>query len=119
VGTAATSGGNPGGHGGAIVIDATAGGITLGGSLSTTGGNGNAPAAAADAGSITISDDHAQCRVTLSAVGGTGGTPSAGGISSSSGTVDGNAAGMRWLDRPPAPAYLRRAGDRCANRCCR
>ena len=98
VGTTATSGGNPGGHGGAILIDATAGGITLGGSLTTTGGNGNAPGSGGNAGSITISDAATlTAAVTLSAVGGTGGTAGAGGAIQLLGTVDGNTAGTRAL----------------------
>ena len=56
VGTTATSGGYAGGNGGAILLDATAGGITLGGNLTTTGGNGNGAGLGGNAGNITVSD---------------------------------------------------------------
>ena len=98
VGTSATSGGNPGGQGGAVLLDATAGGITLGGSLTTTGGNGNVAGSGGSAGSVTIGDATTlNASVVVSSVGGTGGTTGTGGPIQLLGTVDGNVAATRTL----------------------
>ena len=87
-----------GGAGGAVLLDATAGGITLGGSMTTTGGNGFGGGAGGNAGAITVSDAATlTANVILSAVGGTGGTTGAGGPIQLLGTVDGNVAGTRSL----------------------
>src|SRR6185436_10745748 len=87
-----------GGSGGAVLLDATSGGITLTGNISTTGGNGSGAGAGGNAGNITIQDAATlTTNVTLSAVGGTGGTTGAGGNIQLLSTVDGNSAGTRSL----------------------
>ena len=97
-GTSATSGGQAGGQGGAILVDATAGTITLGGNLTTTGGNGNGAGAGGSAGNITLQDAVVLMgNRVLSAVGGTGGTAGAGGNLQLLGAVDGNVAATRTL----------------------
>ena len=98
VGTSATAGVAAGGAGGAVLLDATAGGITLGGSVTTTGGNGFGGGAGGNAGAITVSDAATlTANVILSAAGGTGGTTGAGSPIQLLGTVDGNVAGTRLL----------------------
>ncbi|MEX2138898.1 MAG: tandem-95 repeat protein [Pirellulales bacterium] len=98
LGRTATTAGFAGGDGGAVVLDATSGAITLGGSISTTGGNGSGAGAGGNAGNITINDAITLTgNRTLSAVGGTGGTTGAGGNIQLLGTVDGNTAGTRTL----------------------
>ena len=75
LGTTATTAGFAGGSGGSVPLDATSGGITLTGNISTTGGNGSGAGAGGNAGNITIQDAATlTTNVTLSAVGGTGGT---------------------------------------------
>ena len=97
-GTSATSGGNSGGSGGAILLDATAGTITVGGNLTTTGGNGNGAGTGGNAGNITLNDAVVLTgNRVLSAVGGTGGTAGSGGNLQLLGTVDGNVAATRTL----------------------
>jgi hypothetical protein len=97
-GTSATSGGNSGGSGGSILLDATAGSITLGGNLSTTGGNGNGVGVGGNAGGITLSDAVVLTgNRVLSAAGGTGGTVGAGGGIQLLGSIDGNVVATRTL----------------------
>src|SRR5262245_32870561 len=98
VGTTVTAGSNNGGAGGSVVLDATAGGITLGGSITTTGGNGRSSGVGGNAGNITVSDAASlTAAVTLSAVGGTGTPNGSSGNIQMLGTVEGDAAGTRAL----------------------
>ena len=72
LGTAATTSGFDGGAGGAVLLDATAGNITLGGDITTTGGNGSGAGLGGNAGSISLNDAVSLTgNRTLSAVGGT------------------------------------------------
>ena len=80
------------------MVNATTGGITLGGNLTTTGGNGSGTGLGGDAGDITLNDAITLTgNRTLSAVGGTGGTAGSGGNLQLLSTVDGDTAASRSL----------------------